>query len=379
MLDQNCIEISGLDKHYSGSEIGMIRALSNLDLEVKKGESVGIVGANGAGKSTLLKVLSRITPPSAGKASVRGKLTSLMEVGTGLHAELTGSDNIMLYGSLLGLSFKEIKALKPEIIAFSGLENFMDLPVKKYSSGMKLRLAFSVMAHLPADILAMDEVLAVGDSMFQQKCIQRMLGIKDEGRTLLFVSHDLSAVKTLCERTIVLKDGEKVFDGPTDEAIAFYRASSSPFELEKDLKVFRSESAKIWFNKIEFNSESLANGSTISGSISFSSVAELVSKSGEIGINIRSMSGQDLYHLSNRFQDQEFLLGTQNKVDFSFDHQLKPGQYNVCLFLKYEEESQWIENGITLEIGGNAPYGYLDASQIQSDLAPNFSLTFKSE
>ena len=227
MLDQNCIEISELDKHYTSSEIGEIRALSNVDLEVRKGECVGIVGANGAGKSTLLKVLSRITPPTAGKAAIRGKLTSLMEVGTGLHAELTGSDNIMLYGSLLGLSFKEVKALKPEIIAFSGLENFMDLSVKKYSSGMKLRLAFSVMAHLPADILAMDEVLAVGDSMFQQKCIQRMLGIKEGGRTLLFVSHDLSAVKTLCERTIILNEGEKVFDCKTDEAITLYRSSSS--------------------------------------------------------------------------------------------------------------------------------------------------------
>ncbi|MFT5918828.1 MAG: lipopolysaccharide transport system ATP-binding protein, partial [Granulosicoccus sp.] len=349
MLDQNCIEITELDKHYSGSEIGMIRALTNLNLEIKKGECVGIVGANGAGKSTLLKVLSRITPPTSGEAFIDGKLTSLMEVGTGLHAELTGSDNIMLYGSLLGLSFKEIKALKPEIIEFSGLEKFMDLPVKKYSSGMKLRLAFSVMAHLPADIMAMDEVLAVGDSMFQQKCIQRMLGIKEEGKTLLFVSHDLSAVKTLCERTIVLKDGEKVFDGPTDEAIAFYRSSSSPFELTKDLKTLKPKSAKIWFDQIKFNAESLSSGLSISGSIRFSSMEELVGNSAEIGINIRSMSGQDLYHLSNRFTNQEFFLTSQNAVDFSFDHQLKPGQYNVCLFLKSEDESQWIENEITLE------------------------------
>ena len=379
MLNQNCIEISALDKHYSGSEIGNIKALTGLNLEVKKGECIGIVGSNGAGKSTLLKVLSRITTPTSGEAYIRGKLTSLMEVGTGLHAELTGSDNIMLYGSLLGLSFKEIKELKPAIIEFSGLGDFMNLPVKKYSSGMKLRLAFSVMAHLPADILAMDEVLAVGDSMFQQKCIQRMLGIKDEGRTLLFVSHDLSAVKTLCERTIVLQKGEKVFDGPTDGAIAFYRSSSSPFELKKDLKTLRSESAKIWFDEIKFNAESLSIGSTIKGSIRFSSLPEMVENSVEIGINIRSMSGQDLYHLSNRFTGQEHHLGIENRVDFSFDHQLKPGPYNVCLFLKTEEETQWIDDGITLEIEGKAPYDFLDTSQIQSDLAPNFSLTFKAE
>ena len=324
-------------------------------------------------------MLSRITPPTSGEAFIRGKITSLMEVGTGLHPELTGSDNIMLYGSLLGLSFKEIKELKPEIIKFSGLNDFMNLPVKKYSSGMKLRLAFAVMSHLPADILAMDEVLAVGDSMFQQKCIQRMLGIKDEGRTLIFVSHDLSAVKVLCERTIVLVKGEKVFDGPTDKAIAFYRSSSSPFELEKDLKMLKSESAKIWLDEIRFNAESLSSRSTIKGSISFSSLPEMARKSIEIGINIRSLSGQDLYHLSNRFTGQEHQLKIENRVDFSFDHQLKPGRYNVCLFLKSEEESQWIDDGITLEIEGKAPYDFLDTSQIQSDLAPNFSLTFKIE
>ena len=244
---------------------------------------------------------------------------------------------------------------------------------------MKLRLAFSVMVHLPSDILAMDEVLAVGDNMFQQKCIQRMLGIRNEGRTLLFVSHDLSAVNTLCERTIVLKEGKKIFDGPTKDAIANYRSSSTSFESEKNLRNLRSVKAKLWFDMIKFNIETLSKGSTVSGSIDFSSVEEMTGKLAEIGINIRSMAGQDLYHLSNRFSSQDYLLRLKNTLDFSFEHQLKPGQYNVCLFLKSEEESQWIENDIILEIGGETPYGFLDTSQIQSNLAPKFSLTFNLE
>ena len=143
--------------------------------------------------------------------------------------------------------------------------------------------------------------------------------------------------------------------------------------------MLKPESAKIWFDQISFDEQSLRKGPSISGAINFSSTEELIGKSAEIGINIRSMSGQDLYHLSNRFIDQELRMDAKNQIDFSFDHQLKPGQYNVCLFLKCEDETQWIENGITLEIGGEVPYGFLDASHIQSDLAPNFSLTFKAE
>ena len=253
MLDGNCIQVNKLSKHYSGSEIGVVKALTDIDLTVSNGESIGIVGHNGAGKSTLLKVLSRITRPTSGDAFIRGKLTSLLEVGTGLHPELSGSDNILLYGSLLGLSFKEIRKIQPKIVEFSGLSDSMELPVKKYSSGMKLRLAFSVMAHLPVDILALDEVLAVGDSMFQQQCMERMFNIKKGGHTLLFVSHDLAAVQSLCERSIVLDQGKKVFDGSTEEAINYYRSSGGQLSMTTDLSTHKKGDESAWFKSIEFN------------------------------------------------------------------------------------------------------------------------------
>jgi lipopolysaccharide transport system ATP-binding protein len=204
-------------------------ANKNLNFEVKHGEVVGIIGRNGAGKSTLLKILSQITEPSEGRIELRGRVSSLLEVGTGFNAELTGRENVYLNGTIMGLSKKEITERFDSIVEFSGVEKFMDTPVKRYSSGMKVRLAFAVAAHLEPDILIIDEVLAVGDAEFQRKCIGKMQELSDRtGRTVLFVSHNMSAVKKLCTRGIVLRDGELVFDGTQDEAINFYQA-----DLEK--------------------------------------------------------------------------------------------------------------------------------------------------
>lgn len=377
MHDGNCIEIKGLSKHYSGSEIGRVEALSNLNLTISKGESVGIVGANGAGKSTLLKVLSRITPPSSGEAFIRGKITSLLEVGTGLHPELSGTDNILLYGSVLGISFKEIRKIQPQIIEFSGLKEKIDLPVKKFSSGMKLRLAFSVMAHLPVDVLALDEVLAVGDSMFQQKCMQRMLDIKKGGHTLLFVSHDLSAVRSLCERTIVLESGKLVFDGPTEKAIAFYRSLAESTKGEFDLEIHKTGNESAWISSLMFDKEELKVDRPLNGTIRIDAENNS-SNSVELGINLRSMTGTDLYHISNRFLNQEIELKESATLEFSIQHQLKPGKYHLCLYLKVDDiEQQWLENVASIEITGGAPYGFLDRSQIQSDLVPEFTIKQK--
>ena len=198
-------------------------ALNGLDMEIRPGERVGIIGRNGAGKSTLLKVLSRITEPSTGAIRIRGRVASLLEVGTGFHPELTGRENIFLNGAILGMGKSEIKRKFDEIVGFSEVEKFLDTPVKRYSSGMYVRLAFSVAAHIDPEILIVDEVLAVGDAAFQRKCLGKMGDVSRDGRTVLFVSHNMSAVRQLCERGIVLDGGSRVFDGPVANAIEHYQ------------------------------------------------------------------------------------------------------------------------------------------------------------
>ena len=198
-------------------------ALKDLDFNIKKGEAVGIIGRNGAGKSTLLKILSRITEPTLGRIEINGRVASLLEVGTGFHPELTGRENIFLNGAILGMSRNEIKRKFDEIVDFSGVEKFLDTPVKRYSSGMYVRLAFAVAAHLEPEILVVDEVLAVGDAEFQKKCLGKMNEVsKKEGRTVLFVSHQLSAIRNLCSRAILLSQGKAVFQGDVDTAIGKY-------------------------------------------------------------------------------------------------------------------------------------------------------------
>ncbi|MCH7542924.1 MAG: ABC transporter ATP-binding protein, partial [Proteobacteria bacterium] len=192
----------------AGSAGDHIWALKDVTFDVRQGERVGIIGVNGAGKSTLLKILSRITTPTAGRALVRGRVSSLLEVGTGFHPELTGRENVYLNGTLLGMSRAEINGRFDEIVDFAGVEKFMDLPVKRYSSGMQLRLAFSVAAHLEPEIVMIDEVLAVGDARFQKKCLGKMEEIGKSGRTLLYVSHNLASISNLCHRAIILDAGK---------------------------------------------------------------------------------------------------------------------------------------------------------------------------
>ncbi len=202
-------------------------ALRDVSFEVRRGEVVGIVGRNGAGKSTLLKVLSRITEPTEGYAELRGRVGTLLEVGTGFHPELTGGENIFLNGTILGMRRAEIERKFDEIVEFAEVERFIDTPVKHYSSGMYLRLAFAVAAHLDPEILIVDEVLAVGDAQFQKKCLGKMEDVANAGRTVLFVSHNMAAVRTLCSQTIMLKGGRVAAIGPTDQVIAQYLASSA--------------------------------------------------------------------------------------------------------------------------------------------------------
>lgn len=201
-------------------------ALRDIDFDIRPGERVGIIGRNGAGKSTLLKLLSRITAPTSGRIEIRGRVASLLEVGTGFHPELTGRENILLNGAILGMRRAEIRRKFDEIVAFAGVERFLDTPVKRYSSGMYVRLAFAVAAHLEPDILVVDEVLAVGDTEFQKKCLGRMSEIAGEGRTVLFVSHNMAAMEALCPRSLYLDAGNLMADGPTAEIVAAYVSRS---------------------------------------------------------------------------------------------------------------------------------------------------------
>jgi lipopolysaccharide transport system ATP-binding protein len=211
-------------------------ALEDINLDIYEGDIVGIIGRNGAGKSTLLKILSRITSPTDGKVVIRGRMASLLEVGTGFHPELTGRENIYLNGSILGMSMAEIRKKFDEIVAFAEIARFLDTPVKRYSSGMYVRLAFSVAAHLEPEILVVDEVLSVGDMAFQRKCMDYMKGLAQSGITIILVSHNLFAVKAMCRRALVLSAGKLQFDGSADEGVELYQKNTqleaTPWALE---------------------------------------------------------------------------------------------------------------------------------------------------
>ena len=235
-------------------------ALKDINFEVKKGEAIGIIGRNGAGKSTLLKIISRITEPTTGYFTLNGRVSSLLEVGTGFHMELTGRENVYLNGTILGMRRQEIRQKFDEILAFSGVEQFIDTPVKHYSSGMKVRLAFSVAAHLEPEILVIDEVLAVGDAEFQKKCLGKMEDVTGQGRTVLFVSHNLTAVNQLCQSGILLSAGDLICRGDISEVVQKYIAhiKTNPstnklmnLESRKGNGKFRVEQVKMLNEKFE--------------------------------------------------------------------------------------------------------------------------------
>jgi lipopolysaccharide transport system ATP-binding protein len=216
--------ISGVSASLGDDEMW---ALCGVSFGVKQGEILGIIGRNGAGKSTLLKILSRVTAPTRGEARVKGRIASLLEVGTGFHPELTGRENIFLNGAILGMTKAEIRTKLDEIVAFAEIDTYVDTPVKRYSSGMYVRLAFAVAAHLEPEILIVDEVLAVGDVQFQKKCLGKMGDVAHEGRTVLFVTHNMNAITALCSEVIVLKQGRVIFNGKAEESLLYYGASSS--------------------------------------------------------------------------------------------------------------------------------------------------------
>jgi lipopolysaccharide transport system ATP-binding protein len=274
---------------------GTFWALKDVSFTLERGEVLGVIGRNGAGKTTLLKILSRITEPSAGWAEVEGRVGALLEVGTGFHHELTGRENIFLNGAILGMSKREILHRFDDIVAFSEIERFLDTPVKHYSSGMRMRLAFSVAAHLEPDVLIVDEVLAVGDAAFQKKCLAKMGDVAGEGRTVIYVSHSLQSVRDLCTRACLLDGGSVGFAGSPEMVIAQYRA-----QLERPLQVEEIANRLLFFTSFSVTFAAEAKGDeSRAPELTISSVLWADSEHDAVVFNlvIESMDGVRLIHL----------------------------------------------------------------------------------
>jgi len=309
-------------------------ALKNISFDVYPGESIGIIGKNGAGKSTLLKILSKITPPTEGKIISRGRIASLLEVGTGFHHELSGRENIFLNGSILGMKRKEIFAKFDEIVDFSGVEKFLDTPIKHYSTGMQLRLAFAVAAFLEPEILLIDEVLAVGDAEFQRKCIGKMDEVSKSGRTVLFVSHNLSQVQSLCRMGILLDKGKILHNGEMNTVIAHY-LTNGEIKHFVDVKNF----PRIGVKNDDFQIETLGinkgnpiyENETVTLEISFQNkqpVKELV-----LGFSISDMLNNIIIECRSTASYKEYNLSVsvKKKITVTFNPKLKAGIYNLNL------------------------------------------------
>jgi ABC-type polysaccharide/polyol phosphate transport system ATPase subunit len=252
----------------AGDTVEEFWALKDLNFEIAQGDVVGIVGSNGAGKTTLLKILSRITEPTEGKVTIKGRVASLLEVGTGFHPELTGRENIYLNGAILGMSRSEIKQKFDEIVAFADSERFLDTPVKRYSSGMYVRLAFAVAAHLETDVLIVDEVLAVGDLAFQRKCLAKMGDISNSGRTVLFVSHSIGTIMSICQTGLLLKDGALIRAGKVAEVVKSYYDLGVGAPASLDRTLFQGPLSGIVFERIELNGRPLAHRNALSPNVS---------------------------------------------------------------------------------------------------------------
>ena len=313
-------------------------ALRNINFEIKKGDVVGIIGKNGAGKSTLLKILSKITGPTSGTIKINGRIASLLEVGTGFHPELTGRENIYLNGAVLGMRKSEIKSKIDEIIKFAGIEKYVDTPVKRYSSGMYIRLAFSVSAHLDPEILIIDEVLAVGDADFQKKCLGKMQDVsRSDGRTILFVSHNMAAVKELCNKAILMENGEIAYSGTVPEALNLYLSSNKNIEAEADFindENIRRGNGEVRFTQILINNGEKNSDPSESTLIQISAV---VNKSVE-DINFifqvyGSSSNTDPITSSNLIKISDFNLNEGATVNF--DIQIPANTFRTGLFSLY--------------------------------------------
>ena len=333
-------------------------ALRDVSFEVEPGEVVGIIGRNGAGKSTLLKVLSRITAPTKGRVEIRGRIASLLEVGTGFHPELTGRENIRLNGAILGMSGAEIRSRFDEIVDFSGVEKFLDTPVKRYSSGMYVRLAFAVAAHLEPEILLVDEVLAVGDAEVQKKCLGKMQDVAKGGRTVLFVSHNMAAVKALCSRAVLLKSGEVVASGQTDTVITYYAsrigATSRSVDLSQAPRRATSESniAHVEIAASAHNAETMYifDGMRIKLRIRTTDSPSVPASSA--WLLIRNAQGDDVVMIMQKDSDGFRQYRDNDEITCELTSSLTPGRYALAVGLLGQrgEVLDWVDDAIRFDI-----------------------------
>lgn len=334
-------------KNYNKGD--KFKALDGVSFEVKKGEAVGLIGHNGAGKSTLLKLITRVTAPTNGKIYLNGRVASMLEVGTGFHGELTGRENIYMNGAILGMTKKEIDEKIESIIDFSEIREFIDTPVKRYSSGMFVKLAFAVASHLNAEIMLMDEVLAVGDMAFQQKCIKKMKEVASSGRTIIYVSHNMGTIRQLCDRVVVLNKGKVEFEGDVEEGIDVYFSMKTSVNSEIDLSkleresVWKNENRKATMEYIKFDSQSnvYKMNSYLSGVLGISAKQDLsgVSLGAFIhnqGIAVTSSRSEPLIDLK-----KDETVEVPFKVNLN---KLAPSRYTLKLSIFLRNESGGIEH-----------------------------------
>lgn len=304
------------------------KALDNVNLEIDQGEKVGIIGRNGAGKSTLLKILSRIIEPTAGEIKIRGRVASLLEVGTGFHPELTGRENIFFNGSLLGMTRNEIQRSFDDIVAFSEVEQFLDTPVKHYSSGMYVRLGFAVAAHLQTEVLIVDEVLAVGDMKFQNKCLGRLREIGQQGRTVLFVSHNMSSVLQFTDRAVVLDQGRISFDGSSDEAVSVYMQKNAATTTTHEISTFVD-----WFRITKLTLERDSSSTQFNAPLEFKLCLDLDKRTPTLIVTVSVMNSIGSIITTSRAVINDLETGDQTHLIRIKDHRLIPGAYSIKIML----------------------------------------------
>lgn len=366
-----------------GDEVEEFWALRNVSFEIKQGDIVGIIGRNGAGKSTMLKILSRITEPTEGRVALRGRVASMLEVGAGFHPELTGRENIFLNGAILGMTQREIRKKFDEIVAFAEAEMFLDTPVKRYSSGMYVRLAFAVAAHLEPDILILDEVLGFGDADFQRKCLSKMDDVSHrEGRTVLFVSHNMQAIKTLCPSTIWLDSGRMCRQGNSQEVIGEYLATISAtqgrFVKLDDIQRLHTSEGGLQLLSLEWQCDlPLRNGEQINGRIRFHAHAEI--RDFAVGIGFSNLEGGRILTYETGFQSDfrpDIPRDGEYCVEFTVESfPLAPDVYALDVFCRSSDVNSldYVPAAIQVEIvaGPKSP-----ASLVQIDIGVHLASTW---
>lgn len=357
-----------LSPNTENTEIEEFWALKDLNFEIEPGDRVGIIGRNGAGKSTLLKILSRITEPTTGRIEIGGRVASLLEVGTGFHPELTGRENIYLNGAILGMTRTEIRRSFDEIVAFAEVEKFLDTPVKRYSSGMYVRLGFAIAAHLEAEILIVDEVLAVGDASFQNKCLGKMEDVSKEGRTVLFVSHNMAAIENLCQTGLLIEQGGCTRHETVDAAITSYVSLTKPLTATKDLLkiVDREGNGDAKFCSWELlgagdnTVSSFCSGERATIRLEVNATPQAAGKALTIAVGLDNVKGHRVCHFASETISSEMSVDREKElIDLRIPSlSIMPGVYTCTLFCTVGGQiADWIQSAFSFEVTAGDFYG----------------------